>query len=887
MNKQPAPKRLSQLRQTIRPFLTLFLAACLWSGCFTVSDAGGEGSKSLIRVGSEVEFPPFSLVDEAGKPAGFSVDLIKAIADAAGLSIVFETGEWDKVWNGLVSGKLDVLPIVAKSTERMRLVDFGLPHTETFDAFFVREDSPQIKSIEAARGKKIVAMRSDAAHHELQEGNFQGELTLVDTIPEGLSMVAGGKGDAFLCSKLIGVLLIKKHGIPGLTAGPFIPDYKRVFSLGIRKGADELREKLNQGLLIVYANGEYRRIYEKWLSVDDPWLRYHKYLLPAFLVAAALAFLTILGLVILRRLVKKRTKELDTKNQELVKEIVERERVEEELLRHRQGLEGMIQERTQVLKDREARLRSYFEFPLAGIAITSLDKGWLEVNPALCDMLGYSQEELSDMTWAELTHPGDLDADVAQFERVLAGEIDAYSMEKRFVRKNGEVLWTALSVGCVRKPDGCVNYTVALFQDISDRKRLEEERLYLQHKLLHAQKLESLAVMAGGIAHDFNNLLQAVSGNLELALDDLPPESDTAKKIMNAIKASERSAELSTQMLIYSGSGLYISKDIHLDELLNKMTGELQSSVPPNAILSLDIDEALPLIKGEPDQIERLIRNIVMNASEAIGENDGEIKLSSGVMDCDEVFLSANRAEIKPEPGRFVFVEISDTGPGMDADTLRKLFDPFFTTKFWGRGLGMAEVLGIIKGHHGAITVDSEVSKGATVRVLFPVHENILDSPALTTIGVGTEPPVLDTAPRRKTILVIEDEELVLDLVLIRLKSLGYDTISATDGYEGVLVFKERMNAIDLVLLDFAMPRMNGTEAFEELIKIKPDVKVILSSGYAEDDVMRTFPDRRPAGVLHKPHRMEDLRAELERLLGGAEANASTENRRTMEGSFG
>lgn len=466
----------SQLYRTIRPFLVCLVAISLLFGCFTARKAFGENSKPLIRVGSEVEFPPFALVDEDVQPAGFSVDLIKAIVDAAGLSIVFETGEWDKMWNGLVSGHLDVLPIVAQSSERKRLVDFGLPHTETYDAFFVRVGSPSIGSIEAAQGKKIVVMRSDAAHHELLNRNFQGELALVETIPAGLSMVAAGKGDAFLCSKLIGSLAIKKHGIRGLTAGPFIPDYKRVFSVGVRKGADELREKLNQGLLIVKASGQYDRIYEKWLTVDDPWLKYRKYLLPAFLVAAAITLLTTFGLAILRKLVNRRTAELCSKNQELEQQITARERTEDELLRHKQGLEILIQERARALKESEARLRSYFEIPVVGIAITSLDKGWLEVNPALCDMFGYSQQELSCMTWAELTHPDDLAADVAQFNKVLAGEIDTYSMEKRFIRENGSIFWTTLSVSCVRKPDGSVDYTVALLQNITIRKQLEEER---------------------------------------------------------------------------------------------------------------------------------------------------------------------------------------------------------------------------------------------------------------------------------------------------------------------------------------------------------------------------------------------------------------------------
>ena len=194
------------------------------------------GNSQEVRVGSELDFPPYAFVDENGQPTGFSVELIKAVTDTMGLSIKISTGSWDTVWNSLVSGQLDVLPIVAKLPERQRLVDFSLPHTETYDAFFVRKGDSTIQNIAAARGKAIVVMRSDAAHQQLLERNFQGKLILVDTIPAGLSLILSGKHDAFLCSKLIGTIILKKHGLTGLTAGPTIPDYKRVFSFAVKKG---------------------------------------------------------------------------------------------------------------------------------------------------------------------------------------------------------------------------------------------------------------------------------------------------------------------------------------------------------------------------------------------------------------------------------------------------------------------------------------------------------------------------------------------------------------------------------------------------------------------------------------------------------------------------
>jgi len=508
----------------------------------------------------------------------------------------------------------------------------------------------------------------------------------------------------------------------------------------------------------------------------------------------------------------------------------------------------------------------FFELNPNPLAVSSIpDRTFLDINESFLSTLGFSRDEVIGKSSADLAIFVDSETQ-REIAQKLQTEGQVSNIELRFRRKNGTILEGIFS-GKTIDSQGQKYFLTAML-DITERKRVEEERLETERKLLHAQKLESLAVMAGGIAHDFNNLLQVVLGNLDLALDDIPTDSKARTSILNAIKASERSAELSGQMLVYSGSAIHIPTDIHLDDLLNKTQSLLQLSISKNVALDFDICKTLPPIKGEPNQIQRLIYNLVVNASEAIGEITGDVTIMTGVMDCDAPYLSNSRLEAKPEPGRFVFLEVADTGCGMDAETKRKLFDPFFTTKFWGRGLGMAEVMGIVKGHHGAIMVNSAVGKGTTTRVLFPAPKEALASTVHLIEAVEAQPAVSVSSAGRKTVLVVEDEAGVRNLVVRRLDVLGYDTIPAVDGVEGVRIFRERHNEIDLALLDFAMPRMNGVEAFEELIRIKPDVKVILSSGYTEDIVLQSFPDRRPAGILHKPYKTEDLKAALDRLLG-------------------
>ena len=496
-----------------------------------------------------------------------------------------------------------------------------------------------------------------------------------------------------------------------------------------------------------------------------------------------------------------------------------------------------------------------------------IDGRVLYSNPAVEQVTGYRAEELMDRMAPEFIHPDNLGELKALISKCIKTRSGWHGHIGYWIHKDGSI--RVLEAGGVPLLDENNRVTGfrGIARDITERKQLELEKLEVQQKLLHAQKLESLVVMAGGIAHDFNNLLMGIMGNIELVMSDSNIDPMMRRRLESALKASERSAELSTKMLIYSGSGAYIPADIDLKKLLSEMTGELEFLLPKSATLNIDIDEKLPLIRGEVGHIKRLITNLATNASEALGDLPGHVVISVSSMDCDEPFLSQSRFRENPVPGKYVCVEVSDTGCGMEEDVIQKLFDPFFTTKFWGRGLGMSEVLGVVKGHGGAIHVDSSVGQGTTVRVLLPaVAEHVKSHPA-STMDAPPQYETPESATHRKTILVIDDEDMVREMVTERLDILGYKSLTAVDGEQGVQVYKDRFNEIDLVLMDFMMPRMNGVEAFERLLEIDPDVKVILSSGYAEDTVNSMCGDRKPSGILQKPYRIEILREELGRIL--------------------
>ncbi len=409
--------------------------------------------------------------------------------------------------------------------------------------------------------------------------------------------------------------------------------------------------------------------------------------------------------------------------------------------------------------------------------------------------------------------------------------------------------------------DGNVSQLFVFGIDISDRKRMEDERLVMEKKLLHSQKLESLGVLAGGIAHDFNNLLLAVIGNLDMSLVELSPVSASRKYIESSMKAAQRAADLTRQMLAYSGKGHFIINDININELIQENLHILKSSVSKNVTVHLSLSDGISCISADVAQMQQVVMNFITNASEAIGEMQGSIHIATGVMDCDEAYLEKSLAEEKPPAGRYVYLEVRDTGCGMDEETKQRIFDPFFTTKFTGRGLGMAAVIGIVRGHKGAVFIESEAGRGTTVRVLFPAVDRKLEVKAEKLRVEQAETDNCETSDKK--VLIVDDEEFVLDMCNEMVMSFGYQTLTAEDGMKAVEIYGEHYKEIDCVILDLSMPRMSGYETFLKLKKLNPDVKVILSSGYEKEEATRKFERESLAGFVQKPYRMKSLRAEL------------------------
>jgi len=392
---------------------------------------------------------------------------------------------------------------------------------------------------------------------------------------------------------------------------------------------------------------------------------------------------------------------------------------------------------------------------------------------------------------------------------------------------------------------------VESIRDITELKRVEDERLEFEQQILHSQKLESLGVLAGGIAHDFNNILMTIMGNADLALMRINRESPALENLHRIEQGAAQAADLAKQMLAYSGKGRFVIENIDLNLLIQEMVHMLEVSISKNAVLRFNLHQHLPSVEADATQMRQVIMNLVINASEAIGDKSGVIAITTGCMDCDSTYLKDFWLIENINEGLYVYLEIADTGCGMDREILNKLFDPFFTTKFTGRGLGMAAVLGIVRGHKGAIKVYSEMGKGTTFKILLPAS----DRPA----ELFDEASNHDDWRGSGTVLLVDDEETVRGIGSELLKELGYNVITAVDGKDAIEKFKT-ISDITFVLLDLTMPHMDGEQCFRELRQLKPDIKVIMSSGYNEQEVTQKFVGKGLAGFIQKPYKLSVLK---------------------------
>ncbi|HET6487737.1 MAG TPA: PAS domain S-box protein [Spirochaetia bacterium] len=511
------------------------------------------------------------------------------------------------------------------------------------------------------------------------------------------------------------------------------------------------------------------------------------------------------------------------------------------------------QRRTQeALRLSEEKFSQAFASNPAAIVLSRLSDGkLLEVNDTWVELTGHRREDVVGGSARTLGVWPTVE-EAQRFVRALEEKGFLRGWEQRFFRKSGEAFVAQLSAQILIMNQEKV--ILSTLVDITERKRFEE-------RMLQTQKLESLGVLAGGIAHDFNNILQAILGSAELAASQLPPGSAALPNLQVICRSAKRAGDLTRQMLAYSGKGRFQVEPLHLSDVIREMREMLGMSVSKKAVLRYTLAQELPSIRADLSQIRQVLMNLVINASESLGNQTGTIDIMTGSMDCDGASLGAVWSGEPLKAGTYVVLEVTDTGCGMDEATRLRIFDPFFTTKFTGRGLGLAAVMGIVRGHGGAIRVHSEPGKGTSFRLLFPSF-----------VGAPTSLVRPDRSCQewqgQGTLLLVDDEAGIRAVGRQMLGYLGFCVLTAADGRQALETLQAHRADITCVILDLTMPSMDGEETFREMRRLAPDLKVILSSGYNEQTVIQRWVGDGLAGFIQKPYELSTLERTLRSILG-------------------
>ncbi len=777
-----------------------------------------------IVVGIDRDDRPYEYLDAKGNPAGYDVDLVRALAEVEGLEVIIQADSWERIRARFAAGELDVLPGMLHSKDREAQVAFSAPHLVVHYAIFVRRGGPSIQGLGDLPGRKILVQQKSQMHEFLSMRGLGAYLLPVASEPEALGQLAAGAGDAAVVTKIQGMVLAKQHDLPVRPVPGAV--FTRHLCLAVQKEQQGLLGRLDTALAILNQTGRYAEIYQKWFGHDAEEAQFGRLVTRWTLTALLLLLAAVAVVFVWTRSMKRRVVHAT----------------------------AQLQRANQEIKAREAFLDTIIEnLP---VALFGKDPR----NGLRFTVWNHRSEQIFGLAKAEVLGKSDYD--------FFPKEQSDWFREKDLqVIREGKAIDIPIET-VTSKTLGTINLftrKVPLFDDqgvpimllgiAEDR----TEQLAMEEALRQAQKLESLGVLAGGIAHDFNNLLTAILGNVGLvrtqAEDGLPIDPFLDK----IEQTTRRAADLTRQMLAYSGRGVFIKVPLALDEAVREMVNLLKVSISKKVELRFEFEKALAAIEGDTAQIQQVIMNLVTNASEAIGDVEGEILLSLRSVELDGAEVAAVHPATPIQAGRYLALGVRDTGIGMSAQTMARMFDPFFTTKFSGRGLGMSAMLGILKAHQAGILIKSELGVGTEFQVFFP--ESAFPAPE-------QGPEVPSSVPRgRVTLLVVDDEPSILEATTRVLEQLDFQVLQARDGQEAVEAYFSHPIPIQAVLMDLTMPRMDGLEAATEILRRDPRARLILTSGFSPSATM-DLKNMGLAGFLQKPFGRTQLLEALKPVLG-------------------
>jgi len=525
----------------------------------------------------------------------------------------------------------------------------------------------------------------------------------------------------------------------------------------------------------------------------------------------------------------------------------------------------------ETLRLSEEKLRAAFEHAATGMALVAADGRCLQVNPALCRLVGYREDELLGMSLQGIMHPDEVHSDRDLMRQLLAIDPPASVREVRCLHRSGAALWVTWSASQVRDAAGDPLYLVCQLQDVTGRKLAEEKQAKAEEALHRSQKLEAIGRLAGGVAHDFNNVLGVITGHGELARKEIPEGHPSRRRLEHMLQAAERAAGLTRQLLAFS------RKQVQQPRLLdlNTVAADLQNMF--ERILGEDIESevrpgaGLGLVNADPTQIEQVLLNLIVNARDAMPKG-GRLTIETANAELDDAYATAHPPALA---GRFVMLAISDSGTGMDAETQQRAFEPFFTTKPRGEGtgLGLATVYGIVKQSGGYIWLYSEPGRGTTFKVYLPRVDEVAHATDAVQPAPAAPVPCGD-----ETLLLVEDSAALREMILEVLEQHGYKVLPAGHGEQALEVLRAHAGAVDLLLTDVVMPKLGGKDLADQVRVLRPGIRVVYMSGYTEGAISRSGILADGVALLEKPFTSDRLiravREALDRPEPGTRADA-------------
>jgi len=885
--------------------------------------------KKTLIISGDRDYPPYCYLDN-GIPTGFDIDVIREVARTMNIELAFDLKPWSEARELLRDGAVDVIPGMARIPSRESDFDFSTPTKQLMFDLFVRKDSP-IHTLEDARHLNILVQKAGVMDDLIRQQNVITNITPVPDASEAIQLLDDEKYDGAIVNRVQGhyILAHKKiNSIKSLKITlPTIP-----YCLAVKKGETDLIDRLNEGLIIMKAEGRYDEIYEKWFGIYEK--DFHSRTVNTILIVTGIIFLLLIisGLISwsLRKKVQSRTAELrqvidsipflifardrqgrytlanqataqsmgisineiigrrhqdlfpnDTNTTTYLQEdqdvfssnqsrfIPETEYIDRDGRRHvvqvtKIPFRQIDNHPTSVLcgviditdlKEAEEAVRSSRENLMItlnsiadGVIATDANGHIISVNPVAEKLTGYQAREAVGRSLASV-----LNFITTEGEALAIGEITrqalfdeqntSLGLQVTLISRDGSQRDVSVNWSPIRRADGTHTGLVLVLRDVTEENRLT-------HRLNETQKMESIGRLAGGVAHDFNNLLAGIIGYAELLNHSLGEQNENRTYLRGIFEASERARDLVQQLLAFSRRSPREIKPQNMHTIIGHVISLMQHTTDRRITISRHLNASLCTVMGDRTQLQNALLNLGINARDAM-PSGGSLTVTSRNMQISEAECDHHPYPIKPGP--FIELSITDTGIGMDRETLSHIFEPFYTTKgkMGGTGLGLAAVYGTIKDHGGYIDVFSKPGMGTTFKLGFPVIES----------AEATEEEHAEHAqsPAVGCILIVDDEDIVLRTVNEILQSLGYRTLTAVNGRQALEIYKNNFHTIDLVLLDMIMPELNGEETFREMKKINADIKAIISSGYMQDYGFEALSELGVIDVLQKPFRKHDL----------------------------